>query len=85
MGNAIGERLLEHGFRVLVWNRTRDRAAPLLARGAEWSDNPIAACERVIVSLYSSDVVAQVIERMQTGWPPGSCWSTPRPESRKTV
>ncbi len=66
-GNAIGERLLEHGFRVRVWNRTRDRAAPLLARGGEWSDNPIAECDRVILSLYSSDVVAQVIERMQTG------------------
>src|SRR5687768_5282397 len=67
MGTAISERLLEHGYAALVWNRTRAKAEPLIARGAVWSDNPIAECDRVIVSLYSSEVVAQVIEQMQTG------------------
>ena len=37
MGTALTERLLEHGYRVAVWNRTRAKAEPLLARGAEWS------------------------------------------------
>jgi 3-hydroxyisobutyrate dehydrogenase-like beta-hydroxyacid dehydrogenase len=67
MGTALTERLLAHGYRVMVWNRTRTKADPLLARGAEWSDNPLAACERVIVSLYTTDVVAQVLEEMQAG------------------
>ena len=43
MGTALTERLLEHGYRLAVWNRTREKAAPLLAQGAEWSDNPLAA------------------------------------------
>jgi len=71
MGSALTERLLEHGYRVAVWNRTREKAAPLLARGAEWSDNPLAACRRVIVSLYTADIVAQVLEQMQSGLHPG--------------
>jgi len=67
MGTALTERLLEHGYRVAVWNRTRTKAEPLISLGAEWSDNPLASCERVIISLYTSDVVAQVLEEMQGG------------------
>jgi 3-hydroxyisobutyrate dehydrogenase-like beta-hydroxyacid dehydrogenase len=67
MGTAITERLLEHGYRVSVWNRSADKASPLVKLGAEWSDNPLVECRRVIVSLYSSDVVADVIERMSPG------------------
>ena len=67
MGTALTERLLEHGYRVAVWNRTRAKADALIARGAEWSDNPVAACQRVIVSLYTTEVVVQVLEEMQGG------------------
>ena len=61
MGTAITERLLDHHFVPHVWNRTRDKADPLVARGAVWSDNPLADCDRVIVSLYSSEVVDEVL------------------------
>lgn len=64
MGTAISERLLERGYSVRVWNRTREKAGPLIERGAVWSDDPGAACERVLISLYSSDVVAEVVGRM---------------------
>ena len=67
MGTALTERLLEHGYRVFVWNRSRDKADPLIARGATWCDDPIAACERVVVSLYTSEIVGQVLEQMQHG------------------
>lgn len=67
MGTALAERLLEHGYQVLVWNRTREKAAPLLARGAEWSDNPLAACERILISLYTSEVVETVLNQMRDG------------------
>jgi len=56
---------------VAVWNRTRTKADALIARGAEWSANPLAACERVIVSLYTTEVVAQVLEEMRDGLRPG--------------
>jgi len=67
MGTAIVERLLQHGYRVAVWNRSPEKAERLLQLGAVWSDNPLAECSRVIVSLYSSAVVAEIIERMLTG------------------
>lgn len=65
MGTAMTERLLEHGYRVTVWNRSPEKARPLLELGATWGDNPIAECDRVIISLYSSDVVEAVIDQMQ--------------------
>lgn len=67
MGTALTERLLEHGYRVAVWNRTREKAAPLLARGADWSDNPLATCRRVILSLYTTGVVLEVLEHLRAG------------------
>jgi len=70
MGTALTERLLEHGYRVAVWNRTREKAAPLIARGALWSDNPLADCRRAIISLYTSEVVAEVLQQMETGLRP---------------
>ena len=71
MGTALTDRLLEHGYGVAVWNRTPARAAPLLARGAVWSENPLAVGRRVIISLYDSDVVAEVLQRMEAGFQPG--------------
>lgn len=64
MGTAITARLLEHGFHLFVWNRTREKADELLALGAQWSDNPLAECDRVIISLYTSDVVESVLQQM---------------------
>jgi 3-hydroxyisobutyrate dehydrogenase-like beta-hydroxyacid dehydrogenase len=71
MGTAITERLLNAGFAAVVWNRTRDKADWLVARGAQWSDNPLAACDRVIISLFSSDVVSEVLEPRLASIRPG--------------
>jgi len=65
MGTAMTERLLAHGWQVRVWNRSRGKAAPLIAQGAVWSDDPIADCTRVIVSLYDSEAVREVMDSMQ--------------------
>ena len=67
MGTAITERLLEHGYAVSIWNRSPDKADPLIKLGATWSDNPLRDCPRVIISLYTSGIVAEVIEQMSTG------------------
>ena len=67
MGTALTERLLEHGYQVAVWNRTREKATPLIAKGARWSDNPVAACDRVIISLYTTEVVESVLVSLDAG------------------
>lgn len=40
MGTAIAKRLLALGHQVTIWNRTSERAQPLLALGAVWTDTP---------------------------------------------
>lgn len=71
MGTAFAERFLDAGWQVRVWNRSRDKAARLLDRGAVWSEHPLAECDRVLVSLYTSDVVRQVLAAMRSDWRAG--------------
>ena len=71
MGTALTERLIEHGYETVVWNRSPEKAEPLLARGAVWSDNPLENCDRVIISLYTTEVVEEVLSHMADGLRPG--------------
>lgn len=67
LGAALAERLIGAGFDVRVWNRSPDKAAPLTAMGATWSDNPLAACDRVVVCLFAPTVVDEVLEHLSAG------------------
>lgn len=71
MGNAIGERLLSCGYPVVVYNRTRDKASALEELGAVWSDRPLEVCDRVIISLYTTQVVESVLRKMDRDLQPG--------------
>lgn len=62
MGTAIAGRLLDAGCDVRVWNRSPERAAALLARGARWTDDPLGECQLVVVSLYDGASVRAVME-----------------------
>jgi len=66
-GTAICQRLLADGYPVRVFNRTREKAQPLLVAGAKWSENPLQECERVIFCLYTTEQVGQVLQQMHTG------------------
>jgi 3-hydroxyisobutyrate dehydrogenase-like beta-hydroxyacid dehydrogenase len=70
-GTALTERLLADGFPVWVHNRTREKANPLLSRGAQWSDNPFMECRRVIFSVYTTQQVVEVLEQLNAGLQPG--------------
>ncbi len=71
MGTAMTERLLQFGYVPRIWNRTAEKAAPLIALGAVSSDNPFAECDRVILSLYSSEVVESVLSERLHSLRPG--------------
>lgn len=64
MGMAITKRLLEYDYRPIVWNRTKEKADAVCDLGAEWSDNPFVECDRVIISLYTSEVVESVLGQL---------------------
>jgi 3-hydroxyisobutyrate dehydrogenase len=46
MGSSMAGHLLNKGYAVTVFNRTRDKAKPLLERGAQWADSPKAVAQR---------------------------------------
>jgi 3-hydroxyisobutyrate dehydrogenase-like beta-hydroxyacid dehydrogenase len=71
MGTALTERLLEAGYAVWVHNRTREKADPLVARGAQWAENPLDVCDRVLISLYTTDTVEEVLAQLDGGLRPG--------------
>lgn len=50
MGNPMAGHLLAAGHEVTVTSRTREKAAPLLERGARWSANPAEAAEAADVA-----------------------------------
>ena len=49
MGDPMGRNLLRAGYTLLVHNRTRSKAKPLLRAGAGWQDSPRAVAENVDV------------------------------------
>ena len=60
MGSSMCGHLLSGGYPVTVSSRTRERAAPLIERGASWADDPaaVAAASDVVFTMvgYPSDV-----------------------------
>jgi 3-hydroxyisobutyrate dehydrogenase-like beta-hydroxyacid dehydrogenase len=66
-GTALAERLIGGGFPTHIWNRTREKADPLVASGGKWSDNPFVECDVVAISLYTTDIVKEVLGQMQSG------------------
>ena len=65
MGSALARTLLKNGFAVTVWNRTAQRAAPLVAAGAAPADTPataIAASPVTIVCVGNYADTRQVLE-----------------------
>ncbi len=54
MGASMCGHLLDAEFQVTVFSRTRDKAEPLLARGAQWADSPQAVAEQ-------SDMVFSIV------------------------
>ena len=64
MGSRIATRLLDAGHELVVWNRTSERAGPLVARGAEAAPTPAAAAgaaELVLTMLADPDALFAVV------------------------
>jgi 3-hydroxyisobutyrate dehydrogenase len=55
MGFALATRLLEAGFDLTAYNRTRSKAEPLSAKGAKIADRPIDLADREIVFIMVSE------------------------------
>lgn len=63
MGSRIARRLLDAGHELVVWNRTAERAAPLVELGARPAESPGAAAreaDAVVTMLASPDALRAV-------------------------
>lgn len=63
MGTPMAELLLKAGHEVRLWNRTRSKAEPLAAKGAQLVDQPadLAACDVVFTMVATGNDVKQVL------------------------
>ena len=60
MGRSMAGHLMDRGFAMTVYNRTKDKAQPLIDKGAQWAGTPqeVAAQSDVVFSIvgYPADV-----------------------------
>ena len=63
MGRGMAGRLVAAGHDVVVHNRTRERAADLLAAGAQWAGSPAEAATDVeaVLVMVSDDVASRAV------------------------
>ncbi|GGN36649.1 3-hydroxyisobutyrate dehydrogenase [Streptomyces kronopolitis] len=64
MGSGMALRLLDSGFRVTVYNRTKERALPVAEAGAELADSAAqaaAAAEVLVLSVADEGAVEEIL------------------------
>src|ERR1700750_3527067 len=69
MGTAVVRRLLDAGHTVTVWNRTREKAEPLLEQGAQCADSPREVAERseIVFTMVTDPAAVQAVTEGDDG------------------
>ena len=80
MGQGIIPRLIDAGHKVTGWNRTIEKAAPLLQIGMAWADSPRQVAERseAVISIVTDAAAVRDValgdEGVIAGLQPGSVY-----------
>jgi 3-hydroxyisobutyrate dehydrogenase-like beta-hydroxyacid dehydrogenase len=63
MGQLIVKRLMDAGHTVTGWNRSADKAAPLIAAGMRWADSPraIAVASEIVFSIVTDAAAVRAV------------------------
>lgn len=63
MGTPMASRLIASGYTVYLYNRTREKATPLLAQGAVWKESPsdLAKYSDIIITMLTNDDALTVV------------------------
>ena len=63
MGLPMALNLLEAGYKLRVYNRTPEKAQPLLEKGAEVVDSPAAAAQSssIVITMLANDAALEVV------------------------
>lgn len=65
MGSKMVERLLKAGHTVIGYNRTKEKALPLIKLGMQWADSPkdvVKACNITLMSLTNDKAISAIME-----------------------
>lgn len=77
MGTELATHLAASEHDLTVWNRTREKAEPLAAKGATVADTAaeaVADAELVITTLFGPPTVREVVLHGDLPWAPGAVW-----------
>ena len=94
MGGGVVRRLLAAGHAVTVWNRTREKAEPLLEAGASWADTLRSVAERseIVFTMVTNTAAVQAVtegpDGILAGLGPGKVYvdmSTASPANTRAV
>jgi 3-hydroxyisobutyrate dehydrogenase-like beta-hydroxyacid dehydrogenase len=78
MGAGIAQRLIDAGYEVVGWNRTKAKAEPLLEAGMGWADSPrelAASVDVLFTMLTNTAAIEEVGEDVLAGIRPGTVWA----------
>ncbi len=69
MGLPMAQNILKAGFPLCVYNRTKEKATPLLDLGAKWMESPAALAAHcdILVSMVSNDDALREVVDGQSG------------------
>jgi 3-hydroxyisobutyrate dehydrogenase-like beta-hydroxyacid dehydrogenase len=94
MGGGIARRLLDAGHSVTGWNRTREKAQPLLDAGMHWADSPREVAEHsditftMVTNTAAVKAVTDGPDGILAGLAPGKVYvdmSTASPENSRAL
>jgi 3-hydroxyisobutyrate dehydrogenase-like beta-hydroxyacid dehydrogenase len=94
MGQGIVPRLLAAGHQVTGWNRTADKARPLVELGMEWADTPRKVAEEaeVVLSIVTDAAAVEAVavggDGIVSGLPPDGIYadmSTIDPDATRRI
>jgi 3-hydroxyisobutyrate dehydrogenase-like beta-hydroxyacid dehydrogenase len=78
MGAGIAQRLLDAGYDVTGWNRTKAKAEPLLEAGMGWADSPrelAASVDVLFTMLTNTAAIEEIAEPVLEGIRSGTVWA----------
>jgi 3-hydroxyisobutyrate dehydrogenase-like beta-hydroxyacid dehydrogenase len=63
MGGGVARRLLDAGHPLTVWNRTREKADPLLDAGARWGESPrdVAEASEFVFTMVTNTAAVRAV------------------------
>ncbi|MFI5343000.1 MAG: NAD(P)-dependent oxidoreductase [Chlamydiales bacterium] len=65
MGFSMAQNILKGGFPLWIYNRTKEKAAPLLEQGANWSASPAelaAQCDILVSMVANDDALKDIVD-----------------------